>query len=106
MGFQYKPTRLGRQRQLERVGCIACRLDGFSGEDFELVRLQRKGTPADWSESIPLCLRHRGGGPLSESGGDECRGPSLRDEPDAFRRRYGSASELLAKTDAARFQEG
>lgn len=106
MSFVYKPTRTGRRQQLGKVGCIACREEGFPRQPFELVPLRRAGEPTDWERSVPLCRWHSSGVETRMQGfSRDILGPSLRLEPAAFCECYGAAAELLEKTESARLEE-
>jgi hypothetical protein len=106
MSYVYKPTKAGRRQQLERVGCIACREEGFPRQPFELIPLRNGGDSPDWERSVPLCRWHSLGIETRMQGFNrDVLGPSLKREPEAFRARYGSAAVLLEKTDSARLQE-
>lgn len=85
---------LSRFDQLQRIGCIACRILGvFSQADVHHVLSggRRQGHQA----TIPLCpWHHRGVLPPHQD-----MGPSLANGSKPFHAKFGRQEELLAKVN-------
>jgi hypothetical protein len=95
-----------RFRRLKEMGCIASWLDGRMNVPAEIHHLNlggkagqaRRGDEA----TIPLSPWHHRGEPLPGYTATQMReqfGPSLARQSKAFRERYGTDDELLAKVD-------
>ena len=95
-----------RFRRLKEMGCIASFIDGMPGVPPEIHHLnlggkagqKRRGDEA----TIPLSRWHHRGIPaqgMTAAQMTELYGPSLAHNSRAFRARYGSDDELLAKVN-------
>jgi hypothetical protein len=94
-----------RYDALRKLGCIACHIDGYRGVPSDIHHLVDKGYrkhSGGNQATIPLCPWHHRSVPV----GDftlfymrSVRGPSMALESKAFKERYGSQRELLAKVN-------
>lgn len=94
--------RLDRFREFQRIGCIACRMNGHAGEPADIHHLLSGGRRRGDEYTIPLCAWHHRGQTMmhcSRSDMTEDFGPSLAHGSRAFRAHYGSDDELLAKVE-------
>lgn len=100
---------LARQRRfirLKEMGCIASWLDGRANVPAEIHHLNLGGKAGQARRgdecTIPLSAWHHRGEPLpgyTATQMCELYGPSLARQSRAFRERYGSDDELLAKVN-------
>jgi hypothetical protein len=90
---------------LQRIGCIACLMDGQPGEPADMHHIVDKGyrrLSGGDKATIPLCPWHHRGLPpsgFSEASARESFGPSLALHKRGFVARYGTERELLARVD-------
>lgn len=96
-----------RFRRLKELGCIACWMQGLMNV-YPEIHHQNMGGKAGQKRrgdeyTIPLCAwHHRGetaGDHVTNSDMRQMLGPSLARESKAFRERFGSDEQLLAKTN-------
>ncbi len=96
VGKTKAPTKAERRRMdtlKHDVGCIACRLEGFSYVTPDIHHLLDGGRRRGHAYTIPLCPWHHrgmGSGP----------GVSMAHGSKPFREMYGPDDELLEATDA------
>jgi hypothetical protein len=99
-----KPTKSESKRMaiLSRIRCVACWDTGLTCGRTEVHHLISGGRRRGHSYTISLGLYHHQGIPLPGWTLHQMRtyfGPSLRLESKAFRERYGTDDELLAKVN-------
>lgn len=89
-----------RFRRLKEMGCLACWKDGRMNVYPEIHHLNFDGKAGQKRRgdefTIPLCQWHHQGTPMPGTGVD---GPTLKYHSRAFRKRYGTDAQLLAKTN-------
>ena len=91
-----------RFRELQDIGCIACRLEGYPRTPGDIHHLV-DGYCIGHGATICLCPWHHRGeteGHMAPSRMELIKGPSLARNKRAFVERYGSERELLARVDA------
>ena len=97
------PTKADRARfdAFRRIGCVACRKEGYGPHDADVHHLLSGGHRRGHRFTVPLCPWHHRGFTYHGSRQDmtDEYGPSLAHQPRRFRERYGSDDELLAYTD-------
>jgi len=89
-------ARIAHFERVAALGCIACLMDGNPGTPPELHHPRSSagmGQKAPDTDVLPLCHRHH-------RGTDHPRTPSIHLDRLAFIERYGSETELLARTRA------
>lgn len=89
-------ARIAHFERVAALGCIACLIDGNPGTPAELHHIRETaggGQKALDTDIVPLCVFHH-------KGDDHPRTPSIHLDRLAFISRYGTESELLARTRA------
>ena len=97
-----KPTALEQRRfeGLLKIGCICCRMLKVNGRTAEIHHLLSGNKRKGHEFTIPLCRwHHRAMTILPKAQAQDEYGPSLADGSKPFHARWGSDSELLAKTN-------
>jgi hypothetical protein len=97
-----------RFRRLKEMLCIACNIEGLPQPMYPEIHHLNLGGKAGQARrgdefTIPLCRYHHQGQPPSGESTSSARvlyGPSLKYHSRAFREKYGSDDELLAKVNA------
>jgi hypothetical protein len=92
---------------LQEVGCVACLIeDELQGQlrlsltPSDVHHLLSGGRRKGHQSTIPLCpWHHRGVGAMGLWQTRALYGPSMATEPRAFRDRYGTQAELLARVE-------
>lgn len=91
---------LSRFDQLQRIGCIACRMEGFHTA-ADVHHILSGGRRTGHQGTIPLCpWHHRGFGGDSTPAVLKAMGPSLAHGSKAFHAHFGTQVELLAKVNS------
>lgn len=100
------PTKAHQRRfdKLHDLGCIACRLNGFTHPTVaEIHHFLRGNKRIGHSATVPLCTWHHQG--VSTEGAAPAAlyahlGPSFHKHTREFRERYGDDAVLLARVNA------
>ncbi len=89
---------LARFRDMQDIGCLACRQDGRPATPGDVHHLLVGGRRLSHHASVCLCAWHHRAVPpagMNSRQAEKHVGPSLARTPRAFRERYGSDVELL-----------